>query len=442
MRKEARFLFLAAAGLLVLPSPVNPQVGDILKLPPIVWEDINRLAFLVAFDFHEPGRYQSPNRIGKLDSYPELFAACRQWGNETFPAVQKLARELANDDIGATLTEMRHDSEQMNLAHGNAGEQEGWRTKFLEKSSALEARFGELAAISDKLTPQLERLRKASKAAIFEYKRRNFPPSEFTEVRADPDAVISALNLANNRWRSLGNHIRELRKLVKESRSQEEEAALYAKIGLETWKDAAKSAQGFMADLPRQQKFLTGENYHETCGVQEGPWYLIVNAAAAEAVKPGGNQAGGAPAFYLRLGFRRPAEQPPDFEIGGQLRLGRSEQGANQWRFKKLKWGYWKVVNRTASEYLFRNPEKTMAERAGNSVGVATWDLTRGMYWRLLPAASGSGCRFVNPLHGDTMALTARLRPGQNEAVYDVSMTDSTGAPDQLWGLTLTLGAQ
>jgi hypothetical protein len=113
MLTSVRTFTLAVAAMLAAPGPVVPQVGEILKLPESVWTDINRFVFLVAFDVYQPGvsKVAYQHHLSQLDSYRELYAACRQWGQQTFPVLQKLAAELAKDDIGNMLVAMKGASE-------------------------------------------------------------------------------------------------------------------------------------------------------------------------------------------------------------------------------------------------------------------------------------------------------------------------------------------
>src|SRR5205823_3580014 len=64
------------------------KTGDLLKLSPKVWTEINRFVFLIAFDIYQPGAtgayLELIKQFNKLDSYPKLYQACRRWGDVTF----------------------------------------------------------------------------------------------------------------------------------------------------------------------------------------------------------------------------------------------------------------------------------------------------------------------------------------------------------------------
>src|SRR6185503_12435930 len=59
------------------------KTGDVLKLKPEVWTEINRFVFLIAFDIYAPGQtnLELVSHFDKLDSYPKLHQACRRWGD-------------------------------------------------------------------------------------------------------------------------------------------------------------------------------------------------------------------------------------------------------------------------------------------------------------------------------------------------------------------------
>jgi hypothetical protein len=417
-------LFAAAA------VPGNPQVTsgrgatqvvDILKLPESVWTNINRFVFLVALDVYEPGITQVPyqRHLSKLASYPELRAAGKVWGNQTFPALQKIAADLASDDIGVMLVAMKNASGQIAAiaeGRGDPGQLANHRSVFETQSAALEKRFAALSEISATATVQMDRLRKASKATIFDYKAQKLPPTEFVEVGADPDAVLSALTAANGSWTWLLSDVRELRRLIGESKSAGTEA-LYARIGLDTWKDVASAARAFMTDLPRQQRFLSGDNYYDNCGpVVEGRVYALSNADSGSTV--------------LSL-------DGPGYNPGPTLRLWNLTPGmggppSGKWQFHKLGKGWWRVTSDA-----FSTGTRALDGGSKTASVVPIGDFS-GQYWRFRRSGNQRGCQLVNSYAGDLSSLTAIIasrQPHNNLPVFHVIMAHTTNDRNQLWEL-------
>jgi len=416
-----RTLALAATFWFAAASPGAPQVGDILKLPESVWTNINRFVFLVAFDVYEPGVTKVPyeRHLSKLDSYAELRAACRQWGQETFPALQKIAADLARDDIGNMLVAMKNASEAIDAiaaGRGDPGQLANHRNVFDTQSRALEARFIALGTISETATRQMDRLRTASRATISEYKRRKLPPTEFVEVGADPDAVLSALNAANDSWAWLLFDVQELRRRIGKAQSDAGTAAIYAKIGLTTWKEIARIAQGFMTNVPHQQRFLSGDNYYDNCGpVVEGRQYALSSLEAGQHV--------------LSL-------DGMGFDPGPKLRLwtlisGMGGPASGKWRFSKIEKGWWRIIN-----VVYGNAKAL--DGGPESAGVVPLGAFSGQYWRFLPVGNQGGCRLINSYLGDLSSLTALItgREAQNNRpIFEVKLAATTGGRNQQWKL-------
>jgi hypothetical protein len=413
-------VLLAAPGMGAQPAaaPGPAKVGDVLKLPEGVWTNINRFVFLVAFDVYGSGGTQLPyeHHLSKLDSFKELRLACRQWGEQTFPDLQKIASDLARDDYGNMLTAMKSASEgiaAINEGHGNPSQLANYRSVFEAQSKALEARFGALSAISETATTQMDRLRKASKAAILEYKARKLPPTEFVEVGADPDAVLSALNAANGSWTWLLSDVRELRRLVGKSQSAGT-GALYAQIGLDTWKDIAVSARGFMANVPLQRRYLSGDNYYDNCGAPvEGRPYALLNLVIAQRVMSLDGM-GLTPGSKLRMWPLTPG-------MGGPA--------SGMWHFRKIEKGWWRITNAVYGDAKALDGGKGPA-------AVVPLGAFSGQYWRFLPAGNMGGCRLINSYLGDLSSLTATITGREkhnNSPIFDIVLANTTGAQDQQW---------
>ena len=413
MSTSIRTFTLAVAATLAAtvpgcPQGSGPQVDQILKLPESVWTNINRFVFLVAFDVYQPGvrNLEYVTRFSQLKSYAELRAACRQWGEETFPALQELAKQLAKDDIGNSLAVMKRASRA--IAAGDSG-LAGRHAEFDAQSAALERRFIELGKISEAATGQLERLTKASKAAIFEYRGRKFPITEFVEIGPDPDAVLTALRATDGRWKSLLSDIKELRRLAGEANSDKAEA-LYLDIGLDTWADIAKSAQGFMADVPRQRRYLSGDNYYDYCGPIEGHWYNIANLELSPLFWSKYLSASGG-----RLGLR----------VNAVRMYGHLNEEDLQWKFLKLGQGWWRVVNRKLGD-------ASALDGGPGSASVVALGAFSGQSWRFLPAGKPGGCRLFNSYAGELFSLTEAVTNG-TPAVTTVTLQPTTGGTNQQW---------
>jgi hypothetical protein len=419
--RSLRTFTLAAAAVLALPGPASAQ-GEILKLPQSVWTDINRFVFLVALDIYSPGSAQPAyqEHLKKLETSQELYWACVGWGRDGFPALQRFAEDLAKDDIRNMLEAMHTASDGIAAGGGDPGH------VFETQSQALEARFKTLSEIAQNLTFYVDRLQKASKATIYESKRRQIPLTGFVEVGADPDRAQSAIEAAANRWKWLLSDVQELRRLVGQARSadSEKEKALYASIGLDTWKDIATNARGFLTDVPRQQRFLSGDNYYDDCGVVEGKWLKLHNLSV------------GFGRGWLSLGF--PPGKNFGYDFDAQLRLaGVNHEVAMSWRFRKVGKGWWMVTNEAGGDSRLLNgfegqgPEPTVRLAVAHSFsGVHYRD---GQYWRFLPLGNLGGCRVINSYLGYLSSLTARRWPGRDGPSYDVIMARTTNELNQQW---------
>ncbi len=359
-------------------------------------------------------------------------------GQRDIPALQNIAADLAKDDIGHMLLAMKNTSERMEAiaeGRGDASQMASQRIAFETLAKALEARFTTLSGITEKATAQLDRLRKASKASIFEYKARKLPPTGFAEVRANPDAVLSALNAANGSWTWLLSDVKELRRLVEKAQFSGTEA-LYSQIGLETWKDIARAARGFVTNVPHQQRFLSGDNYYDNCGLVEGRWFAALNAVERGAnggmVSPGLRQGsfGTGPSTGLLLSLDFPPSgrpTPRGFDAGAKLRLDHSFAGvgnpaAASWRLRKITRGWWRITNVSFGETKALDTDRVVA--LGNY---------SGQYWRFLPVGNWGACRLVNSYQGDLSSLTAKRRAGSGDPVYDVVMSPTTDGLNQQW---------
>ena len=85
------------------------KAGAVLKIPQSDWNNLNGFVFLIGFDFTgTPGaiNVEYAKRFGQMKAYPDLRAATQQWGQVTFPLLQRLAGELSRSDIKDLLSRL------------------------------------------------------------------------------------------------------------------------------------------------------------------------------------------------------------------------------------------------------------------------------------------------------------------------------------------------
>jgi hypothetical protein len=145
---------------------------------------------------------------------------------------------------------------------------------FEEKFTRLNQRFNQFGELSATITQQFSKLEKASRAAITEYKSRNFPENQWVKLGPKLDDVQTALGLMNGQWNALKSDLTDLQKLMANQQLDDVDI----EVGLLTWEDITASAKGFVTNIPAQRKYLTGENYYDDVPLSEDSYYLIINA--------------------------------------------------------------------------------------------------------------------------------------------------------------------
>lgn len=408
-----RAITLAAAVMLAVPATGTSQVGDFMKVPQDVWTNINRFVFLVALDANvEPGtpEYQRRNALA---SWAQVYAAGQQWARETFPALQQLAAELAKDDIRGRLQLMLQAAEA--IAQGRDDQ----RAPFEAVATAIEKRITGLLAISASTREQIGRLDAASRAVRTEYQQRPTPDPALLEIEIRAERASEALRAATNAWSGLQSDVKELRRVV--GAAQKVDPDLYARIGIVRWADVVRDAKGFLTDMKTQQRYLTGEDYYDNCGVEEGRSYAL-----------SGNPITGGSAYLGALGRSG--------DLGGSfIHLFDNADALALWQFKKLGKGWWQIHNQAWGEHFALDGGKGGAAL----VPVNPPPTTTGQFWRALPVRENR-CYWFNSFEGAGYALEAketrpRSRPplpsgrGWEIRPTDVKLMPTTKREQQQW---------
>ncbi|HJR08078.1 MAG TPA: hypothetical protein VJ842_12520 [Pyrinomonadaceae bacterium] len=364
------------------------KAGEVLKIPQSEWNNINSFVFLIGFDVHgAPLEYAK--RFGQMKSYPDLQAATRQWGKVAFPLVERLAEELSKSDIKDLLTRL---DAAFNRRKTNPG---GAQQEFQQTLIELNRKFKELSDLSDIIKQQFEKLDRASKAAILEYKSRNFPVNQWVSIGPKLSDVQQAIGLMNGRWGALLSDLQDLQRLVAKNQLDD----IDIEVGLLTWNDIMLSASGFITNIPLQKKYLSGENYYDNCPVLDSTYYLMKNLFLIKqnlvlSLEPDSRT--------LKM---RPRGAPNTIESFRQ-----------QWRFSKWGSGWWKIINRSK----------------GNGYALDTGEMApigsyTGQAWRCMPMQSPGWVRLVNSHTGELMSLDT------SPATFKARMEDTGNYSGQYW---------
>ncbi|MDT5271744.1 MAG: hypothetical protein QOH49_3930 [Acidobacteriota bacterium] len=346
------------------------KAGEVLKIPQSEWNNINSFVFLIGFDIHAaPGviNLEYAKRFGQMKSYPDLQAATRQWGLVTFPLVQRLAQELSKSDIRDLLTRLNTAFNRRKADPGGA--QQEFQQTFIE----LNRKFKELSDLSASVKQQFEHLDRASKAAILEYKSRNFPENQWVSIGPKVSDVQQAIGLMNGQWSALLSDLQDLQRLVANNQLDD----IDIEVGLLTWNDIMLSASGFITNIPLQHKYLSGENYYDNCPLLDSKFYLMKNRFLSER--------------YFVLGLERnlstlkmmPRENPHT-----------SDSFRQQWRFNKMGRGWWRIINRSKGNG-YRLDTGVMAPVSSAS----------GQAWRCMPSPIRGWVRLINSFTGELKSL-------------------------------------
>lgn len=346
------------------------KAGAVLKIPQSDWNNINSFVFLIGFDVQgEPGavNLEYAKRFSQMRSYPDLRAATQQWKQETFPLLQRLAGELSRSDIKDLLS-------RLNAAFGRRkADPSGAQREFQQVLVELNREFKELSDLSASVKQQFERLDRASRAAILEYKNRNFPENQWVSIGPKLSDVQQAIGLMNGQWGALLSDLRDLQNLMANNKLDDVDI----EVGLLTWDDIMLTAGQFVTSIPQQQKYLSGENYYDNCPLLDSTYYLMKNRYLNDKGVVLGLDKDGSKLKMVPLG------------IPSTVSSFRHE-----WRFVKIGQGLWRITNRFKGEG-YALDTGTMAPVGGYS----------GQYWRCMPTQYPGWVRLVNSHTGELKSL-------------------------------------
>lgn len=371
------------------------DAGQLFTIPKSMWSDINEFAFLLCVDEPEANTMLR-TQARRLPGYNEFDAACRVWAQTTFPALQKLAAELARRDIKELLLRLQTSLQKWS-ANPGAG-----RAEFDQTAETLNRRLLELSELSAQVNAQWMSLYDVSNAVITEY-HRNYPPQPFY-IRIGPKLVDVKLAVGSmvGRWNLLTSNLAFLRKTLALPTGGAGIPDLYdldIDVGMAAWDEIAQRGEVFLADVRQHENYLTGENYYEGCPADEKTWYVLKLPYTGFVVTA--QPAGSALPASLAMA-QQVLEGHPD-------RWGRATTiWRQQWRFTRLGKGWLSIENRSntaaapANRLLIDNtPALAVAPVSSLPAGKQFW-------WRCLPIHSVSGTnwfRLINAALGEMRSL-------------------------------------
>lgn len=360
------------------------KAGQALIIPQPVWANLNSFVFLIGFDFYQPGviNVEYAKRFGQLKAFPELRAATIQWGNETFPLLQRLATELSKGDIKNLLSEL-------NAAFSRRkSDPSGAQREFEEKFNQINQRFQSLGQMSDTINQQFSRLEKASRAAIYEYKSRKFPENPWVNIGPNLDDMQQAFGVMNGQWNALRSDLTDLQRLMANRKLDD----IDIEVGLLTWDSVTESAKGFVLNIPAQLKYLNGDNYYDNFQFDENSYYVILNGSAKTSVLIAQDKT------VILIPALTAA--PTDLR--------------QQWRFRKHGRGWWKIYNRAKGDaYVL------------DTTQMAPIGAFSGQAWRILPTKDQGWFRMINSFKGELQSLQT--------SPLGVLMTNTDNRATQYW---------
>jgi hypothetical protein len=405
-QNQSRFLSLIALaiwGSLILPQAftfgqaqkrtVNlsaGKAGEVLKIPSSVWTNVNSFVFLIGFDLNgAPGavNLEYSKRFAQMKAYPDLQAATQQWGRETFPLLQRLATELSKPDIKNLLAEMNAAFNRRKT--DPRGAQQDFQQKFL----ALNNKFNELGQLSASVKQQFGKLDSASKAAILEYKSRNFPENKWVSIGPKLDDVQQAVGSMSSQWSALLADLQDVQRLMANNKLDD----IDIEVGLLTWDDIMRYASGFITNVPAQQRYLSGDNYYDNCPLLENSYYLLKNSFL-------NNQD-----VVLAVG-------QDGTKLKMMSRISADNSFSQEWQFRKVGQGWWKIVNRARGD--------AYALDAGEMAAVGAFS---GQFWRCMPTESPGWIRLVNSFNGELKSLDTY------SDTWEAFMADTENRTGQYW---------
>ena len=343
--------------------------ADTFSLPGSVWTDINSFVFLVAFDLKSPGAINTayPSRFSQLNSYPQLFSAGQTWGAQTFPALQQLASLLAKGDIrkqmadlGAALAERTTNARRA-------------KTDFDRAFARVNSTLTSLVPLTNKVSQQAQQLESAARVAIAEYDTHHYPENPWINVGPHLSDVSKSIGLLQGQWGALTSDLKDLQQLMSNNRLDDVDVD----IGLATWDDIARTAAGFVAGIPTDQKYLSGDNYYDNCPLNTDALYQLQNF------------------FLMDRNFVLAATST------GLVMAG-SPSNATQWQFRKVSHGWWSISNGASGSGKLLDVENNGSDFPPVMAAAGPFS---GQLWRCMSTEKPGWFRLVNAFNGELRSL-------------------------------------
>lgn len=159
------------------------------------------------------------------------------------------------------------------------------------------------------------------------------------------------------------------------------------------------TAGQFVANIPQQQKYLSGENYYDNCPLDYNINYLMRNS------------------FLIQKKFALSLEQDSSIlKMMPYTPYNQNNYPNQDWRFAKMGRGWWKITNR-AKGYGYAVDTGVMAP-SGNFSGQA---------WRCMPTQAPGWVRLINSHTGELKSLDI------NSNTFQAYMADTGNMPGQYW---------
>lgn len=440
------------------------KTGDVLKVSPKVWTDINRFVFLIAFDIYQPGgpetNLELVKQFNKLDNYPKLHQACRRWGDVTFQNLQRLAEELSTGDIRRLLTDLK------SAVGRRPSDPVGAKKAFVVAADKLMGKINRWEGISKGVKEDLEFLSTQALAAATQLRGTQAPEARrIVDVGPELADVVAALAGVNDHWGALSSDLSALRKKMATNLNSEDPFMLdiTLEIGLASWQAVEGAAKTFMTNVPMQRKYLTGDNYYDECPFDVNVWYLMQTKGFLIQTR---DQPGYQEGTVLGTEIQRTSAG----DVGGAQRdptiytqivlFGKGSDTGNpdakvQWQFQTLGRGWWRIINRAEGdsknlELFWPWPgylELPKSDRIG-SFSVIVNDLKRThdiadsnltsaniviprQRWRCVPTGESNYFRIYNAALGERLSL--KMPSLNSTRLMFATMEVSIKSPEQYW---------
>lgn len=394
MFARLRIITLGAA-LFAAPGTAAADSGGFLKVPQEVWTNINRFVFLVALDISAVPGTPEYQRRNVLRSWPQIYAAGKQWSDVTFPALGQLATEIVQDDIGVRLQAMVQAA------------QNGDRGAFDTAAAGIEGKLAALSGRAGIIKGQIDHLAEASRTMRLETSQLPAIDPALHQIEVKGGEASKALGAATLAWGGLQSDVIELRRVVE--KAQRVDADWYARIGIKRWADVTGDARAFLSSMSTQQRYLRGEDYYDNCGIVADQWIRF----GVTGVR------------YMGWG---------DY-IGSYSTI--------VWQFSRLGNGWWRV---RAKDDLYGprqlNREMTLDGTKDNVYLVdPAGPLTSGQFWRAIPAGDGL-CSFYNSFEGAGYTLYYAVRGTRENflSLLPMKLMPARNEWAQQWSITCYRG--